>query len=233
MLEARQVTKAFGQGVRATAAVRGISLQIDPGQFVAIVGPSGSGKSTLLHLLGALEAPDGGEVWYAGRSIHGQSDRARALLRRQHFGFVFQFFNLIPSLSALMNVAMPLLLDGQPAVQALQRARQALDRVQMAARANHMPAELSGGEMQRVAIARALVNDPKVVLCDEPTGSLDSGHAAQILRLLRELPETGHRSVVLVTHDTEAAHQADRIIYLKDGRIEAEKGIRGHNVLVA
>lgn len=232
MLEARQVTKTYGQGVRATAAVQGISLRIGPGEFVAIIGPSGSGKSTLLHLLGALDTPDSGEILYANCSVQDQSDRARALLRREHFGFIFQQFNLIPSLTAAMNVAMPLLLAGQPPGRALERARLALDRIQMTARSTHLPAELSGGEMQRVAIARALVNDPKIVLCDEPTGSLDSGHAAQILRLLRELPQTG-RSVVLVTHDAEAAQQADRIICLKDGRIEAEKDTRGRNALVA
>jgi putative ABC transport system ATP-binding protein len=220
MMELRAVTKSYLQGRREVRALRGVSLRIDAGDFVSIMGPSGSGKSTLMHLLGALDTPTSGEVLFQGRTLGTLPDRELALLRRTRIGFVFQFFNLIPTLTAAENVALPLLLAGQRRGRALGPAVEGLKRVGLGERAAHYPDELSGGEMQRVAIARALVIDPEAVLCDEPTGNLDSATSADILRLLRSLPEPGKRSVVMVTHDAQAASYGDRIVHIKDGRLD-------------
>jgi putative ABC transport system ATP-binding protein len=230
MLEVRNVTKVYRQGRRWVRALVGVSLHVTRGEFVAVVGRSGSGKSTLLHLLGGLDEPTSGQVLFDGHDLRDFSDRQRALLRRSRIGFVFQLFNLLPTLSAAENVALPLLLAGESAARSRERARVALDRVGLAERAGHFPEELSGGEMQRVAIARALVADPEVVLCDEPTGSLDSATAREVLDLLRGLVEAGRRSFVLVTHDPAAAGRADRVIRLADGRVELEAGHRGQDV---
>jgi putative ABC transport system ATP-binding protein len=184
------------------------------------MGPSGSGKSTLLHLLGALDTPTTGQALFDGRDLQTMSDRERSLLRRNRIGFVFQFFNLLPTLTASENVALPLLLAGQGRGRARKTAEQTLERVGLRDRADHFPEELSGGEMQRVAIARALVSDPEAVLCDEPTGNLDSASAKEILALLRSLPESGRRTVVMVTHDPAAAAYGDRVVHIRDGLIE-------------
>jgi putative ABC transport system ATP-binding protein len=229
MMELREVTKHYQQGRRTVQALRGVSLRIDAGEFVSIMGPSGSGKSTLMHLLGALDTPTSGEVLFQGRPLHTLPDRELSLLRRTRIGFVFQFFNLIPTLTAVENVALPLLLAGQRRGRALEPARAGLERVGLAERASHFPDELSGGEMQRVAIARALVIDPEAVLCDEPTGNLDSQTSAEILRLLRSLPEAGKRSVVMVTHDAQAAAYGDRIVHIKDGKVDHEEALSGRN----
>jgi putative ABC transport system ATP-binding protein len=229
MMELREVTKHYLQGRRTVQALRGVSLRIDAGEFVSIMGPSGSGKSTLMHLLGALDTPTSGAVLFQGRPLHTLPDRELSLLRRTRIGFVFQFFNLIPTLTAVENVALPLLLGGQRRSRALEPARAGLERVGLAERATHFPDELSGGEMQRVAIARALVIDPEAVLCDEPTGNLDSQTSDSILRLLRSLPEPGHRSVVMVTHDAQAAAYGDRIVHLKDGKVDHEEALPGRN----
>jgi len=229
MMELREVTKDYQQGRRTVQALRGVSLRIDAGEFVSIMGPSGSGKSTLMHLLGALDTPTSGAVLFQGRPLHTLSDRELSLLRRTRIGFVFQFFNLIPTLTAVENVALPLLLGGQRRGRALEPARAGLERVGLAERATHFPDELSGGEMQRVAIARALVIDPEAVLCDEPTGNLDSQTSGEILRLLRSLPEPGKRSVVMVTHDAEAAAYGDRIVHIKDGKVDHEEAVAGRN----
>ncbi|HXG13400.1 MAG TPA: ABC transporter ATP-binding protein [Gemmataceae bacterium] len=229
MMELQEVTKVYQQGRRSVAAVRGVSLRIAAGEFVAIMGPSGSGKSTLLHLLGGLDTPTTGAALFRGRDLRTLSDRERSLLRRSSIGFVFQFFNLLPTLTAVENVALPLLLAGQRRRTALERATAALEGVDLGDRAEHFPEELSGGEMQRVAIARALVTEPEAVLCDEPTGNLDSASSQEILTLLRSLPAAGQRSVVMVTHDAQAAAYGDRLIYLRDGLIQAEEILRGQH----
>ncbi len=223
MMELREVKKHYPQGRRIVKALQGVSLRIEAGEFVSIMGPSGSGKSTLMHLLGALDTPTSGEVFFQGRALSGLSDRELAFLRRSRIGFVFQFFNLLPTLTAVENVALPLMLGGQTRGKALSPAQAILERVGLRDRAHHFPDEMSGGEMQRVAIARALVVDPEAVLCDEPTGNLDSHTSAEVLRLLRGLPEAGRRSVVMVTHDAEAANYGDRIVRIRDGLIEAEE----------
>jgi putative ABC transport system ATP-binding protein len=222
-MELIEVTKLYQQGRRVVQAVRGVSLRVGAGEFVSIMGPSGSGKSTLMHLLGALDTPTSGQALFDGRDLQSMSDRQRSLLRRTRIGFVFQFFNLLPTLTAAENVAMPLLLGGESRRAALEKAAAALDRVELERRADHFPEEMSGGEMQRVAVARALVTEPDAILCDEPTGNLDSVNAAGILRLLRELPKAGRRSIIMVTHDPQAAAVGDRIIHIADGLIESQQ----------
>jgi putative ABC transport system ATP-binding protein len=225
MMEAKDVTKHYPQGSRIVKALQGVSLRIEAGEFISIMGPSGSGKSTLMHLLGALDTPTSGEVYFQDRALHTMSDRELSALRRQRIGFVFQFFNLLPTLKAVENVALPLLLSGVGRSKALIPAYEGLERVGLRERAEHFPDEMSGGEMQRVAIARALVINPEAVLCDEPTGNLDSKTSEEILNLLRSLPEPGKRSVVMVTHDAHAATFGDRIIHICDGRIDSEERV--------
>jgi putative ABC transport system ATP-binding protein len=227
MMELVDVTKTYEQGSRTVHAVRGVSLTVTAGEFVSIMGPSGSGKSTLLHLLGALDTPTSGEVFFRGDSVQKMTDRQRSLLRRNRIGFVFQFFNLIPTLKAEENVALPLLLGGVRRSVALTKGRAGLERVGLAHRVGHFPEEMSGGEMQRVAIARALVNEPEAVMCDEPTGNLDSKTSAEILDLLRSLPELGKRALVMVTHDRKAAEYGDRIVHIQDGLVASEEQVRG------
>jgi len=217
------VTKLYDQGRRSVQAVRGVSLRIARGEFVSIMGPSGSGKSTLMHLLGALDTPTSGQALFDGKDLGRMSDRERSLLRRTRIGFIFQSFNLLPTLRASENVALPLLLGGQPHGRALKKAAAALDRVGLAHRADHFQDELSGGEMQRVAIARALVTEPEAVLCDEPTGNLDSATSQEILTLLRSLPARGKCTVVMVTHDPSAAEYGDRLIHIRDGLVESDR----------
>jgi putative ABC transport system ATP-binding protein len=219
MMELVGVTKVYQQGRRTVQAVRGVSLRIERGEFVSIMGPSGSGKSTLLHLLGALDTPTSGRALFDGRDLRSMSDRERSLLRRTRIGFVFQFFNLLPTLTAAENVALPLLLAGTWRGKALKSALTALESVGLTERAEHFPEEMSGGEMQRVAVARALVTEPEAILCDEPTGNLDSANSKEILSLLRTLPENGRRSVVMVTHDPLAAATGDRLVEIRDGRV--------------
>jgi putative ABC transport system ATP-binding protein len=185
-----------------------------------------------MHLLGALDTPTAGRALFDGQDLHALSDRERTLLRRTRMGFVFQFFNLLPTLTAAENVALPLLLGGQGRGHARKLALAALDTVGLAERGDHFPEELSGGEMQRVAVARALVTEPEAVLCDEPTGNLDSANAREILALLRSLPQAGCRAVVMVTHDAQAAAYGDRIIRLCDGRIESQEYVRGRHAVV-
>jgi putative ABC transport system ATP-binding protein len=224
MMELVAATKHYQQGRRSVQALRGVSLKVETGEFVAIMGPSGSGKSTMMHLLGALDTPTSGQALFLGKDLQAMSDRERSLLRRTRMGFVFQFFNLLRTLTAAENVALPLLLGGQPRARALRDAAASLDRVRLHDRADHYPDELSGGEMQRVAIARALVTEPDAVLCDEPTGNLDSATSKEILALLRSLPEPGRRSVVMVTHDSQAAAYGDRLVRIRDGLVESDSG---------
>ncbi|MCI0381403.1 MAG: ABC transporter ATP-binding protein [Gemmataceae bacterium] len=223
MMESRDVTKHYPQGRRIVRALNGVSLRIEAGEFVSIMGPSGSGKSTLMHLLGALDSPTSGQVFFQGRALHLLPERELAQVRRSRIGFIFQFFNLLPTLTAVENVALPLLLAGQRRGKALGPAYEVLDRVGLSDRAGHFMDEMSGGEMQRVAIARALVVEPEAVLCDEPTGNLDSHTSAEILKLLRSLPEPGKRSVVMVTHDAQAAGYGDRTIHIRDGLIDTDE----------
>ncbi len=225
MMEVIDVTKHYLQGQRLVKALQGVSLRIEAGEFVSIMGPSGSGKSTLMHLFGALDSPSTGQVLFQGRPLATMSDRDLAQLRRTQIGFVFQFFNLLPNLTAVENVALPLMLAGQRRGKALGPAYAGLESVGLSERASHYPDQMSGGEMQRVAIARALVINPEAVLCDEPTGNLDSATSKEILKLLRSLPEPGKRSVVMVTHDADAAGYGDRIIRIRDGQIESEEAV--------
>jgi len=225
MLELIDATKSYIQGRRTVTAVRGVSLTIRSGEFVTIMGPSGSGKSTLMHLMGALDTPTGGRAVFQGQDLQALSDRQRSLLRRERIGFVFQAFNLLPTLTAAENVALPLLLGGAGRRAAIDRGREALEKVNMGHRVDHFPDEMSGGEMQRVAVARALVADPEAVLCDEPTGNLDTTNSREILSLLAKLPEPGKRAVIMVTHDPAAAAYGTRIVKIRDGLIESDEPV--------
>lgn len=225
MIELLDATKTYQQGRRVVQAVRGVTLRVATGEFVTIMGPSGSGKSTLMHLMGALDTPTSGRAIFHGQDLQTLSDRQRSLLRRERIGFVFQAFNLLPTLTAAENVALPLLLAGISRSAALERAGECLERVNLSHRADHFPDELSGGEMQRVAVARALVADPEAVLCDEPTGNLDTQTSREILSLLAKLPEPGKRAVVMVTHDPTAAAYGTRLVRIRDGLIESDEPI--------
>ncbi len=227
MMQLINVTKTYRQGSRTVNAVRGASMLIEAGEFVSIMGPSGSGKSTMLHLLGALDTPSTGDVIFQELNLQTLSDRQRSLLRRRRIGFIFQFFNLLPTLKADENVALPLMLDGVSRRTALAKAREALEKIHLGHRANHFPEEMSGGEMQRVAIARALVSEPEAILCDEPTGNLDSKTSLEILQILRSLPEAGKRCLVMVTHDRKAAEYGDRLLHIRDGVVAEEEVLSG------
>lgn len=217
MLSATSIRKSYRQGDEEVVALAGVDLQVDAGEFVAITGASGSGKSTLLHILGGLDRPDSGAVVLEGADIGSLDDEALAVIRRRRIGFVLQFFNLLPTLSATENVAFPLLLDG--VTDALERGESSLGAVGLSHRKAHRPSQLSGGEQQRVALARALVTHPAVVLADEPTGNLDSVTGAEILKLLRTTADGG-QAIVMVTHDERSARVADRTVRLRDGRLE-------------
>jgi len=220
MLELQDVTKTYVQTRRRVEAVRGVSLRVDPGEMLVLLGPSGSGKSTMLHLLGGLDTPTSGRVLFHGDDLGSLSDDRLTALRRDRIVHVFQFFNLLPTLTAAENAALPLLLGGGRAAESRRRAAEALERVGLDGRADHYPEELSGGEQQRVAIARALTVRPEVLLADEPTGNLDSATGREVLAILREMAGDDGRSVVLVTHDEAAAAIGDRRIRVRDGRIE-------------
>lgn len=226
MLELIDATKSYEQGRRTVNAVRGVSLRVNTGEFVTIMGPSGSGKSTLMHLMGALDTPSSGRAVFHGQDLQAMSDRQRSLLRRDRIGFVFQAFNLLPTLTAAENVALPLLLGSTGRRAALVRAGECLERVGLAHRADHFPDEMSGGEMQRVAVARALIADPEAVLCDEPTGNLDTKTSREILTLLSNLPEAGKRAVIMVTHDPNGATFGTRLVKIRDGLLEADEPVR-------
>jgi putative ABC transport system ATP-binding protein len=216
----RDVKKTYEQAKVRVDALRGVDLDVSPGEFVAITGPSGSGKSTLLHLAGALDLPTSGTLTVLGQSLGALPDHQLASFRRRRLGFVFQFFNLLPTLTAVENAALPLLLDGMPRDEALGKGRAILERVGMGERMEHRPEELSGGQQQRVALARALVADPAILLADEPTGNLDSEAGAKVLDLVDEARKSRGLTVLLVTHDPGVAKRADRIVRLRDGRVE-------------
>ena len=221
-LEAHDLVKVFGEGDTAVRALDGVSLTVGRGEMVAIMGPSGSGKSTMLHLLGALETPTSGEIALAGERYDGLGDAGLTRLRRDRIGFVFQFFNLLPALSALENVLLPALIAGRRDEAVRERAAGLLDRVGLSHRTEHLPSELSGGEQQRVSIARALLTQPELVLADEPTGNLDSTSSGQILELLHDVNDAEGQTLVIVTHDPGAAAIAERVVFLRDGRVADE-----------
>ena len=221
MIRCRDVHKVYQQGESRIAALAGVSLEIAKGSFTAVMGPSGSGKSTLLHLIGGLDRPSSGELLVDGRLIGQMADDEITLFRRTQIGFVFQFFNLLPTLTALENVALPFVLDGKSKSEADTRADALLVKVGLCQRQHHLPEEMSGGEIQRIAIARALAFNPPVLLADEPTGNLDSKTGASILALLYQINQEDGCTVVMVTHSEEAAGYASGRIHLRDGRVEA------------
>ena len=221
-IETHDLHMHYGQGRIEVRALDGVDLEIEAGEMVSIMGPSGSGKSTLLHIIGALESPTSGSVSVAGRHYEGLGDRELTDLRRDHIGFVFQFFNLLPSLTAEENVTLPAVIAKRHEPALRQRARSLLERVGLGDRMEHLPAELSGGQQQRVSIARALLLSPELVLADEPTGNLDTKSGREVLRVLRELNDEEGHTVVMVTHDPAAAASADRIVFLRDGRVAGQ-----------
>jgi putative ABC transport system ATP-binding protein len=221
-LQARGLTKIYGEGETAVHALDGVDIDVGRGQMVAIMGPSGSGKSTLLHLLGALDTPSSGQILLGGQRYDGLGDGGLTKLRRDKIGFVFQFFNLLASLTAEENVLLPALIAGRRDEATRERASELLARVGLGERAHHLPAELSGGEQQRTSIARALLTEPEIVLADEPTGNLDTRSSQEVLGLLRELNEVEDQTLVLVTHDPAAAAIAERVIFLRDGQVSGE-----------
>lgn len=219
-MEAVDLVREYQMGDQTVRALDGLDLSIDGGAFVSVVGPSGAGKSTLLHILGALDTPTSGTITVDGINLGDLDDEAASAFRRTHVGFVFQFFNLVPTMSAWENVALPRLLDNQSLRKAKPRAVELLDRVGLGDRVDHRPSELSGGQMQRVAIARSLIMDPTILLADEPTGNLDSRTGSSVLDLLAEVAhDAPDRLVVMVTHDPNAAAVADRTITVADGKI--------------
>lgn len=228
ILEARQVSKQYRMGEVTVHALHGVDFIVAKGEFVAIMGPSGSGKSTLLHLLGGLDTISSGEIILAGHRLAQLNDHQVTLVRRRNVGFIFQFFNLLPMLTAEENVALPLLIDGQDPRAHRERIEHLLRLVGLADRRHHKPDQLSGGEQQRVAIARAFVTNPAIVLADEPTGNLDSKTGEEILRLLRRSCDELQQTIVMVTHDARAASYADRVVFLMDGRVVGELRTTGN-----
>lgn len=220
LLELQDVVKRYAAGEAAIAAVQGVTLTLGAGEFVALMGPSGCGKSTLLHMCGAMDRPSGGHVRFEGTALEDLADADLTRLRRERIGFVFQFFNLLPTLSVGENIALPLLLAGVSYRDASTRARALADRVGLAARVDHYPRQLSGGEMQRCAIARAVIHDPILLVADEPTGNLDSANGERILALLAELQASFGMTLLLATHAPDVAAAATRVVHMRDGRID-------------
>jgi putative ABC transport system ATP-binding protein len=222
MIRCIDVRKVYRQGKNEITALNGVSLDIARGEFAVIMGPSGSGKSTLLHLIGGLDRPTSGELLVDQRLVGQMADDQVTLFRRTRIGFIFQFFNLLPTLTALENIALPVVLDGRSKEEAEQRAKMLLDKVGLENRKDHLPEEMSGGEIQRIAVARALAFDPPILLADEPTGNLDSKTGESILSLLRQINRDAGCTIVMVTHSQEAAGYGDRTIFFRDGKIEKE-----------
>ncbi|MGB2983514.1 MAG: ABC transporter ATP-binding protein [Candidatus Bipolaricaulia bacterium] len=222
LLEMQGITKEYKLGKTIVRALRGLDLEIAAGEVVAIMGPSGSGKSTLMHILGALDTPTSGTATIDGDDLQSLKESQLVTLRGKKIGFVFQTFNLIQTLSALQNVELPMIFQGVPKAERTRRAKDLLGRVGLADRVRHKPSELSGGERQRVAVARALANDPEIILADEPTGNLDTESGSAILALLKGLSVSDGKTVIIVTHDPEAAEIADRVIKLRDGCVSSK-----------
>src|SRR5712672_3761154 len=216
--------KTYQMGSEEVQALRGVTVDIRRGEYVAIMGPSGSGKSTLMNLIGCLDTPTYGRYWLAGRLVSHLDDDELAYIRNKEIGFVFQTFNLLPRATALHNVELPLIYNGTPSEERLERARKALEKVDLADRMNHKPNELSGGQRQRVAVARALVNSPSIVLADEPTGNLDSKTGDEIMALFENLHRQGN-TIILVTHENDIAQHAHRIIFIRDGKIASDQAV--------
>jgi putative ABC transport system ATP-binding protein len=223
LIAVQQVTKSFGSGDVQVDVLKAIDLQIQVGEFVAIMGPSGSGKSTLLSILGGIEPPSTGQVLLEGKDLASLTDDDRTRVRRRRIGFIFQAFNLISTLTALENVCLPLELDGMSRHEASKKALECLTLVEMHPRAGHIPSKLSGGEQQRVAIARALAIKPAIILADEPTGNLDSRQGIRVTQLLRDIVKTHGQTIVMVTHDANVAKSASRLVLLRDGQIESDQ----------
>ncbi|MBM3899144.1 MAG: ABC transporter ATP-binding protein [Gemmatimonadetes bacterium] len=218
----RGLTREYDMGGEIVRALRGVDLAVKRNEYVAIMGPSGSGKSTLMNIVGCLDTPNEGEYWLNGQLVSEMGDDALARVRNKEIGFVFQTFNLLPRASALANVELPLVYAGVPAAERKQRAMEALEKVQLGERVHHRPNELSGGQRQRVAIARALVNDPSILLADEPTGNLDSNTSEEIMKVFEHLADSG-QTVIMVTHESDIASHARRVVVLRDGRIASDE----------
>jgi putative ABC transport system ATP-binding protein len=225
VIQTEGLWKTYEMGAEQLHALQGVDLQIRKGEYVAIMGPSGSGKSTLMNLIGCLDTPTKGSYWLAGRLVSQLDDDELAYIRNREIGFVFQTFNLLPRATALHNVELPMIYNGTPAAERLERATKALGQVDLAERMMHKPNELSGGQRQRVAIARALVNNPSILLADEPTGNLDSATGEEIMALFARLHEGGN-TIILVTHEPDIAQHAHRTIRLRDGKIEKDERTR-------
>jgi len=229
VLQAKAITKQYQMGEVIVKALDCVDFTVEKGEFVAVMGPSGSGKSTLLHLLGGLDDPTSGEVMLANQPLSKLSDREVTIVRRRKVGFIFQFYNLMPTLTAAENIGLPLLIDGQRVQQHGDKIQGLLDIVGLGDRATHKPDQMSGGQQQRVAIARAFVNDPEIVLADEPTGNLDSKSGTAVLQLLRRFCDQRQQTIVMVSHDPRAASFANRVVFLKDGRIVKQLSIQQRN----
>jgi putative ABC transport system ATP-binding protein len=223
-IKTEQLAKEYMAGVERVHALCGVDLEIRRGEYAAIMGPSGSGKSTLMNLLGCLDVPSSGKYWLSGRLVSGLEEDELAQVRNKEIGFVFQTFNLLPRATALHNVELPLLYNGTPAEQRIEKAKRALVEVGLVDRMLHKPNQLSGGQRQRVAIARALVNSPSIVLADEPTGNLDTKTGEEIMALLAKLHAEGS-TIILVTHEREIAEHADRILHVRDGKLESDERV--------
>ena len=223
VVETVDLCKVYRMGLTEIHALKNVNLKVYRGEMVAVVGPSGSGKTTLLNLIGTLDKPTSGKIYIDGEDIITKSEKELTLLRRRKIGFVFQFYNLIPVLTAYENVELPLLISGVPKKEREKRVRRLLEMVGLEDRMNHRPDELSGGEQQRVAIARALVNNPSIILADEPTGDLDTETGLMVVQLMRKLAKEENSTVIMVTHDPQISEIADRIIYLRDGKIIGEQ----------
>src|SRR6266849_4583243 len=225
VIKTQELTKVYEMGAEQVHALSGIDVEIHKGEYVAIMGPSGSGKSTLMNLIGCLDTPSKGRYWLAGRLVSELNDDELAYIRNKEIGFVFQTFNLLPRATALHNVELPMIYNGTPAEERLERAKKSLAQVDLADRMMHKPNELSGGQRQRVAIARALVNTPSILLADEPTGNLDSQTGEEIMALFARLHQQGN-TIILVTHETDIALHAHRVIRLRDGKVEKDERTR-------
>jgi len=221
VIRTEALAKVYEMGAEQVHALSGVDLEIRKGEYVAIMGPSGSGKSTLMNLIGCLDSPSSGKYWLAGRMVSELDDDELAYIRNKEIGFVFQTFNLLPRATALHNVELPLIYNGTPAEERIEKAKLALQRVDLTSRMNHKPNELSGGQRQRVAIARALVNDPSIVLADEPTGNLDSKTGEEIMTLFENLHKQGN-TIIVVTHELDIAQHAHRIIFIRDGKVASD-----------
>lgn len=225
MIRTSELWKTYVMGDEEIHALRGVSFEIKRGEYVAIIGPSGSGKSTLMNMIGCLDSPSKGEYWLNGKMVSQMDDDELAYIRNKEIGFVFQTFNLLPRASALHNVELPLIYNGTPANKRIEMAKKALESVELGHRMTHKPNELSGGQRQRVAIARALVNNPSIILADEPTGNLDSKTSVEIMNLLERLHERGN-TIILVTHEPDIASHAHRVLTILDGQISKDERIR-------